>query len=187
MEKNISNQHIKVLADSVSKSVLEGNSEAIRRLKPILYTKCPFSKLDLLGKEIGQSGRSQQQKFFKAFDEIIDCNAMGGFVIVGQALIHLLDKNFEKVMRKSRGYIIRGDVWYVCDIIGERSLGQALVSYFEKKLPWLEDFLRDENRWVRRSVGVSIHYFSKRVLHEPEKTKRLLKLVEPYIGEKQID
>lgn len=187
MGKNISNQYIRVLADSVGKSILEGNSEAIQKLKPILDTKCPFSKLDLLGREIGQFGRSQQQKFFKAFDEIIDHNAMGGFVIVGQALIHFLERNFENVMRKSRGYIIRGDVWYVCDIIGERSLGQALVSYFEKTLPWLENFLRDENRWVRRSVGVSIHYFSKRVLHEPEKTKRLLKLVEPYIGEKQID
>ncbi|MEM2897384.1 MAG: DNA alkylation repair protein [Candidatus Bathyarchaeia archaeon] len=144
-------------------------------------------KLDFLGRQIGQSISHEAQKSFTLFDKIIDRNAMGSFVIVSQALIHFLPNNFDKVMVKSREYIVKGNEWYVCDIFGERSLGQALVDYFDKALPWFKKFLEDENKWVKRSVGVAIHFFSKRILNEPEKTKKLLELIEPYIEERQID
>ncbi|MBU7016143.1 MAG: DNA alkylation repair protein [Theionarchaea archaeon] len=87
-------------------------------------------------------------------------------------------------MEKSREYIIKGDTWYVCDIIGERSLGHALVNSFDKSLPWFKKFLNDENKWVKRSVGAAIHFFSKRVIDQPEKTQLLLDLTEPHIEEK---
>lgn len=184
----LSNKEIKLLSEEVVDLILTGNeAEVIKILKPVLDSKCSFSKLDLLGKEIGKIGANQSQKFFKVFDKIIDYNAMGGFVIVGSALIYFLENNFDEVMKKSCCYIIKGNEWYVCDIIGERSLGHALVGYFNKTLPLLRKFLEDENRWIRRSTGVAIHFFSKRVLDEPEKTKELLKLVEPHIEERQID
>jgi hypothetical protein len=47
--------------------------------------------------------------------------------------------------------------------------------------------LKDENKWVKRSVGVAIHFFSKRLLTEPDKTRRLLDLIESHIEEKQTD
>ncbi|HDM22594.1 MAG: DNA alkylation repair protein [Methanomicrobia archaeon] len=162
-------------------------NRAIEILSPILNTKVSFSKLDLLGKEIGARGYTQAQKFFRAFDEIIDYDAMGGFVIVSQALIYFLGDKFEEVMEKNREYIIKGDKWYVCDIFGERSLGHALVNYFDKTLPYLKKFLEDNNKWIKRSVGVSIHFFSKRVLNDTEKTRKLLELLEPHIEEKQRD
>lgn len=112
---------------------------------------------------------------------------MGSFVVAGQALIKFLPYDFKEVMEKSKEYIIKGNTWYVCDIIGERSIGYALVEYFEETFPWLEKFLRDENKWVKRSAGVAIHFFSKRVLNEPEKTKKLLDLIEPFVEEKQSD
>lgn len=34
---------------------------------------------------------------------------------------------------------------------------------------------------------MAIHFFSKRVLDEPNKTWRLLNLIEPYVEEKQVD
>lgn len=185
---SLSKKEIIQIAGKVVNSTLEGNTEAaFYTLKPILDVKCPFSKLDALGRKIGQADTTEPEKFFELFDRIIDCNAMGGYVIVGRALIHFLQDNFEKVMEKSREYIIKGDAWYVCDIIGERSLGQSLVDYFERTLFWMEKFLKDSNNWVKRSVGVAIHFFSKRVLDEPEKTQMLLDLVEPYIEEKQLD
>ncbi len=185
---HLSKKEIEQIAEKVINSVREKNTEAaFYALKPILDTKCPFSKLDILGRKIGQASTAESRKFFEVFDRIIDYNAMGGFVIVGQALIHFLPENFEKVMEKSREYIIKGDAWYVCDIIGERSLGQSLVDYFDRTLFWMEEFLKDSNRWVKRSVGVVIHFFSKRVPDEPEKTEMLLTLVEPHIEEKQLD
>lgn len=75
----------------------------------------------------------------------------------------------------------------MCDIIGERSIGYSLVNHFDRTTVWLKTFLEDENRWVRRSAGMAIHFFSKRVVAQPEKTRILLKLAEPFIEEKQID
>jgi len=185
---NHTKEQIILLAKKVANYILADSCYmAIWSLKPVLDSRCPFSKLDCLGKEIGQLGSGQKEKFFKAFDEIINYNAMGGFVIVSKALIYFIKDEFETVMRKSREYIIKGDAWYVCDIIGERSLGYALINYFDRTLPWLKQFFEDENKWVKRSAGVSIHFFSKRVLDELEKTKKLLSLLEPYIEEKQID
>lgn len=188
MTKDISNQEIRSLAKEVARLAAAGKSKAVvQKLRCVLDVKCPFSKLDLLGKKIGQAGSNQPQKFFQAFDEIIDYQVMGGFVIVGQALISFLEDNFDEVMVKSREYIIKGNVWYVTDIIGERSIGQALVDYFDKTLPWLEKFLAEENRWVKRSAGTAIHFFTKRVRNQPQKIRKLLELVEPRIEEKQKD
>jgi 3-methyladenine DNA glycosylase AlkD len=188
MTTSFSNATIRRLAWQVVHSVSAANEKgAIKTLTPLLDTKCPFSKLDLLGREIGRAGLSDPPRFFEAFDAIIEYNAMGSFVIVGQALIPFLEGSFDQVMTKSREYIVRGDAWYVCDIIGERSLGQALVDYFGRTLPWLDRLLGDDDKWVKRSVGVAIHFFSKRVLDDPAKTRRLLRLVEPYIEEKQVD
>jgi len=185
----ISKKGIEQLAEKAVDLILSGDSEgALHVLKPVLDVKCPFAKLDTLGRQISKVGtKTDMPKFFETFDRIIDYNAMGGFVIVGQSLIHFLPDAFDKVMEKSREYIIKGDVWYVCDIIGERSLGHALVNHFDTTVPWLKKFLDDDNKWVRRSVGVSIHFFSKRIVDQPEKTKVLLKLIEPYLEEKQID
>ena len=180
-------KEIRELAEKVANLTTSGKSEAVlQALKPVLDFKCPFAKLDTLGQHIGKTSGNPKE-FFETFDRIINYNAMGGFVIVGQALIQFLPNNFKLVMEKSREYIIKGDTWYVCDIIGERSLGHALVNYFDKSLPWFKKFLNDENKWVKRSVGAAIHFFSKRVIDQPEKTRLLLDLTEPHIEEKQID
>lgn len=183
-----SKQQIELLAGNIAGFILTGNiNEAFQTLKPFLDKKCSFPKLDLLGREIGEAGVNQPDKFFEAFDMIVDYKAMGGSVVVGQAMVPFLENRFEKAMQKNREYIVKGNKWYVCNIIGERSLGQALVNYFDKSLPWLEQFLKDENNWVKRSVGVAIHFFSKKVLDEPAKTQKLLSLIEPYVEEKQVD
>ena len=184
---SITRDEIEVLAQKVVSLTASGkNAAALNVLKPSLDVKCPFTKLDMLGRKIGQAGRDNA-KLFETFDTIIEYGAMGGYVIVGQALIEFLPRNFMYVMEKSREYIIKGNVWYVCDIIGERSLGYAVVDYFDKTLSWLEKFLNDECTWVKRSVGVAIHFFSKRVLNQPEKTRMLLNIIEPHIEEKEIN
>jgi 3-methyladenine DNA glycosylase AlkD len=185
---NLSKKEITILAETVISHTLSGG-DVINVLKPVLDSKCPFTALDSIGRRIGKAGADAGDlpTFFATFDRIIEYNAMGSFVIVGQALIWFLLCDFEGVMKKSREYITRGDAWYVCDIIGERSLGHALVDHFDETVPWLKEFLDDETRWVRRSAGVAVHFFSKRVLDRPEKTEILLTVLEPYIEEKQID
>jgi 3-methyladenine DNA glycosylase AlkD len=186
--KDPSRGEIKKLSVTVAASIMEGNNEsAFQMLKPLLDSRASFAKLDLLGRCIGHAGIHCPDEFFEAFDRIISYQAMGGFVIVGRAMISFLEDDFERTMQKSREYIIKGNQWYVCDIIGERSLGQALIDYFERTLPYLRTFLADENRWVRRSTGVAIHFFAKRTRGDPQKAKVLLTLTEPHLEEKQID
>lgn len=165
----------------------ESDNNVFSILQPILDAKCPFRQLDDIGAHIGKALAEKPETLFGLCDTIVEYNAMGGFVIVGHALIEGLPYRFDRVMKKSRKYIIQGDTWYVCDIIGERSIGYAVVNYFDKSVPWLKKFLEDENTWVKRSSGVAIHFFSKRVLSEPEKTKILLQVIEPYLEEKHID
>ncbi len=84
---------------------MDAPTEQIRRLA------------EMITASIGRTSISRPENFFKAFDKIIDYMALGSFVIVGRALERFLDIDFEKTMLKSREYIIKGDKWYVCDII----------------------------------------------------------------------
>lgn len=156
-------------------------------LKPILDSKCPFSKLDLIGKRIGYKLKNFPEIVVKGFDILIQYNKMGSYVISSQGLTELLPEKVDLVMEKSREYILFGDKWYVCDIIGERSIGKSLVNYFDITLPWIGRFLEDESNWIKRTAGVSIHFFSKRVINQKERTLLLLNILEPHIEEKQID
>lgn len=156
-------------------------------LKPLLKSKCSFSKLDKLGSLIGNKAKQNPLRFFETFDCIVESQAMGGFVVVGEALVSVLETDFEASMQKSHEYIIKGATWYVSDIIGERSIGKAVVKHFEQTLPYLEKFLGDENKWVKRSAGVAVHYFAKRVLDNQEKAKVLLDVLAPHIEERQVD
>ena len=82
------------------------------------------------------------------------------------------------------------DVWYGTDILGERMPGPALVSDFQRYLSQLAPWREDPNRWVRRTVGVSVHYWAKRTRGATEHARRaeeLLVFVEPMFGEREMD
>jgi 3-methyladenine DNA glycosylase AlkD len=186
--QDLSPQNLQLLAQQFTKHIQQNQPQAAAdSLKPLLNTKCAFSKLDKLGNLIGTKAKNNTAPFLKAFDCIIESQAMGGFVVVGEALATLLETDFDAVMQKSREYIIKGAAWYVCDIIGERSIGKAVVGHFEQTLPYLSGFLEDENKWVKRSAGVAVHFFAKRILDNPKKAKMLLDVLAPHIEERQVD
>ena len=188
MANNLSNEHILEIADNAVNH-LSNNDYGLflDSLKLILDGKCSFSKLDLIGKIIGHKLKDSPELVVKGFDILIQYNKMGSYVISGQGLTQLLPEHIDLVMEKSSQYIIFGDKWYVCDIIGERSIGKSLVDYFDITVPWIEKFLEDESNWIKRTAGVSIHFFSKRTINQKERTLLLLNILEPHIEEKQID
>ena len=63
---------------------------------------------------------------------------MGGYVIVGQALAAFLEIELEASIDKAKEVIVKGQKWYVCDIVGERVFGQALVFHFGSTIVLLE-------------------------------------------------
>jgi 3-methyladenine DNA glycosylase AlkD len=188
MKDSISRGYILEIVDKAIINLSNNNLDAFfDSFRPLLEKKCPFSKLDLIGKTLGLHLKKKPELLIKGFDMLIESNKMGSYVIVSQGLFQLMPENLDLIMEKSRQYIIYGDKWYVCDIFGERSIGMSLVNHFDITLPWIEKYLQDENKWIRRSAGVSIHFFSKRILDQKERTIILLNILEPHIEEKQID
>lgn len=156
---------------------------ALETLDPLLTTKIDFTTLDLVGQLLGEWGREEPQKLLAFFDRLVETRKMGGYVIAGHGLIAINDVDLPLSFARSRRYIVRGDAWYVVDIIGERPLGHGLLVYFDEAVGLLEDFVEDTNPWVRRSVGVAVHFFAKRVRDDPVRIRRLLALLAPQIEE----
>ena len=156
---------------------------ALEALNPLLAAKTPFPILDLVGQILGESGKGEPQKLLAFFDRLVETRAMGGYVIAGQGLIAINDVDLKLSFAKAREYIIQGDAWYVVDIIGERPLGHGLITHFDEAVGLLEGFAGDANPWVRRSVGVAVHFFTKRVRDDPARIERLLALLAPLVEE----
>lgn len=178
-----------------ARTVAERCVEAINRedreglwnvLNPVLDAKVPFPLLDEMGRVLGEAGKLEPQKYFVVFDEIVATAKMGGYVIIGQALAVFLETELEASIRKATEIIAEGKKWYVCDIVGERVLGQALVARFESAVSLLEQMTVVEDQGVRRSIGVAVHFFAKRSPEDIERMKRLLSLLSLLVEDKRV-
>jgi 3-methyladenine DNA glycosylase AlkD len=114
----------------------------------------------------------------------------GGWVVIGSALGKQLERDLSGAFARCRVFIINADVWYATDILGERVPGPALVADFQASLELLASWREDANRWVRRSIGVAVHFWSKRsrgAAEDAVRAKALLAFLEPLFGEWDMD
>jgi 3-methyladenine DNA glycosylase AlkD len=178
-----------------ARNIAEKCGEAINRddqegfwsvLNPVLDAKVPFPLLDEIGKRLGESGKLDKTRYFRVFDEIVATEKMGGYVIVGQALAQFLETELEASIRKAKEIITAGKMWYVCDIVGERVFGQALVAHFESAVSILERMASLEEPEVRRSIGVAVHFFTKRRPEDAEMLRQLLPFLSLLIEDKRV-
>lgn len=151
-------------ADKVGKRVAvlveqDRAAEACALLAPVLAQRTPFRLLDRIGSVVGTGPVPTVDALL---DLIAGDRTEGGWVIIASALRQQLGCNLSGAIGRARAYIIEADIWYGADILGERVPGPALVDHFERALPLLELWREDANRWVRRAVGVAIHFWAKR-------------------------
>lgn len=180
-------KEVEELAQKVNLSIEANNIQnAYAILEPILLVKTPFRYLDIIGESIGVNCPNRLEAYLSFWDEVSKNREMGGYVVVGQALIALLRTNPSLCFRKAVEYLIEGDEWYVCDIIGERVMGHALTNYYESTFDLFDELVNHDNPWVRRSVGVAVHYFAKRCREEEKKAIELMNLLEPQLLEKDL-
>jgi hypothetical protein len=98
-----------------------------------------------------------------AFLEVIAAGRTeGGWVIIASALKGQLGRDLPGAFARCRHYIIVADVWYAADILGEGVVGEALVSSFQPALDQISPWREDADPWVRRAVGVAVHFWAKR-------------------------
>jgi 3-methyladenine DNA glycosylase AlkD len=158
-------------------------------LIPTLEKRTSFNMLDIIGEEIGKRVLTNKSKYLEFFDLLSGKKLMGGYVVIAKALTVLLQDDCRECFEKVKRYMIEGDEWYVCDIFGERVLGSAIIDYYEKTRPLFQEFIYDDNHWVKRSVGVAAHLFAKKCRgnkRDDKKAAEIVELLTPQICERDI-
>lgn len=161
--------------------------EAHQVLAPVLAAKTPFRLLDYIGKAVGTGPLPAVNAFL---ERIAVDKPMGGWVVIASALGQQLDRDMAGAFARCRTCIVAADNWYAPDILGERVPGPALVSSFQPTLELLTPWRDDDNRWVRRAVGVTVHFWAKRVHGASEyaaQAETLLRFLEPMFEEQDVD
>lgn len=156
-------------------------------LSPVLAARTPFRLLDRIGAAIGAGPMPAVNVFL---ERIAADKTEGGWVVIGSALGRQLDRDMAGAFARCRTLVGMADVWYVPDILGERVPGPALLTDFQLALALLAPWREDPNRWVRRTVGVSVHFWAKRSRGAPERTaqaKALLAFLDPMFEEWDMD
>jgi hypothetical protein len=156
-------------------------------LAPILAARTPFPHLGRIGEAVGAGPLKPVNAFL---EQIAAEKTEGGWVVIGAALGRQLDRDPAGAFSRCRNYIIAADVWYGADILSERVPGPALVVDFERSLTLLAPWRADANRWVRRAVGVGLHFWAKRSRGAAEhagQAEELLGFIEPMFEEWDMD
>jgi 3-methyladenine DNA glycosylase AlkD len=162
-------------------------TQAYTLLAPVLAARTPFPISGRIGAAIGAEPLPAVNAFL---DKIAGYKTEGGWVVIASALGQQLDRDPTGAFDRCRKYVISADVWYTPDILGERVPGPSLLADFPATLSLLDPWRQDENRWVRRTVGVAVHFWAKRSLGRPEtcpQATKLLDFLEPMFEEQDVD
>lgn len=176
------------LGKQVASLVQTGPPEAAYALlSPILARRTPFRLLGRIGEAVGAGPLPAVNAFL---EQIAAAKIEGGWVVIGTALGRQLTRDPAGAFARCRAFVIAADIWYGADILGERVPGPALVADFRPSLGLLSPWREDENRWLRRTIGVTVHFWAKRSRGAAEHTAQaeaLLAFLEPMFEEWDMD
>lgn len=130
--------------------------------RQLLKQKIRFPLLELASLKLYETLPGKKQP--EITDKIFYLHEIGSSVIAGILLQQRLSEHFQQSISKAVEYIIAGDKWYVCDIVGERVIGFALLNNPELAVPVLKKLSGHPDKWIVRSVGVATHYAVKKGL-----------------------
>ena len=180
-------QDADAIASKAEALIREGNVEkACDILDPLAFGRTKFPILDRMGTRLGEADLGNAA-FLEALDRMISRRSVGYYVIVGSALAQRLGSNMATCLEKTAEYIAIGENWAKCDSIAERVWGQALVTNFPRAYKYLARMRDHDNRWIRRAIGVAVHFFAKRKPTATAELGMLLVLLAPGLGERNRD
>jgi 3-methyladenine DNA glycosylase AlkD len=160
--------------------------DALHLLDPLAFGRARFPILDHVGVRLGQASLGNAA-FLEVLDRMISRGSVGYYVIAGSALAQQLGSNSTTCLEKTTQYIVIGDDWAKCDTLAERVWGRALLQDFAQAYSYLTKMRTNDNRWIRRTVGIAVHYFAKRRPAATPQLRRLLVLLAPMLGERNPD
>lgn len=153
----------------------EGLDECLHELETlILSQKVKFPLLEYCAHEFYKRLPSNEHILF--CDKIQALKTEGGNVILGIMLQKRLDNHFVESINKATEYIADADIWYVCDIIGERVYGYSLLHTPDITIPEFNRLSKHQTNWVIRALGAGTHYAIKKGL-EVNHVKTIFRLL----------
>jgi hypothetical protein len=161
--------------------------EAKALLGPILLERVHFYHLEKIGSPIGKMNSSIS---IPCLEWIAKQQAEGGWVIIAAALKEWLPERIDNAFYLCQKFIKQADVWYAADIFGERVPGPALLLDFNGAINFLSPWRSDLNAWIRRTVGVAVHFWAKRTRGEIKYIRDaeiLLSFMEELFSENEIN
>ncbi|MBL0684946.1 DNA alkylation repair protein [Aquimarina mytili] len=143
----------------------KGLTECVNELHDlVLNRKVRFPLLEFCAKTLYQEIFEDEHIDF--CDQIEALHTEGGNVILGIMLQIRLKDSFKQSIEKATEYVSNADIWYVCDIIGERVFGYALLHWPSKTIPEIKRLSSHSSNWVIRSLGAGVHYAIKKGLDQ---------------------
>jgi len=172
------------IASLVEKGEIAG---AYALLSPVLAERTKFDMLRLIGVPVGNGSLDPTNVFL---ERIAAEQSEGGWVVIASALEAQLDRDPFGAIDRAHKYIILGDIWYAADIMGEGVIGEALISDFSSTLDLISPWRVDTNRWIRRAIGISAHFWAKRSQGEEQfepMAETMLDFLDPMFDEWEMD
>lgn len=118
-----------------------------------------------------------EEEFHIIFCDLVEARKLeGGNVILGSLLQLRMEFHYENSISKAAEYISKAHIWYVCDIIGERVFGHALLHHYSNAIQDYKKLINNSNHWLLRSLGAGAHLAIKWNL-EKEKVKEVFEIL----------
>jgi len=138
MEKMTSKVRVREILEQAKQSWEQQGQDALLVViyEGLLKKKVSFPLLEFAAKEMALWIPEDEQLY--VMDILVATKEMGSYVLAGMMLQLRLPLYLEESIQRACAYIVGGDQWYVCDIVGERVLGHALLTYPEKNNPFIE-------------------------------------------------
>jgi hypothetical protein len=162
-------------------------SKADDLLLPFLQKKTSFAMLDVIGVRLG-NGPVEPVNIY--LETLAQRKMMGGWVVIASAQRSQLAVDLPGAFQRCEAFTRLSSTWYGVDIFGERVPGPALMIDFDRAVELIKPWRNDPDRWIRRMVGVAVHYWAKQAHGKDqycEKVSYLLTLLEPMFSERNID
>ena len=140
----------------------------------ILAEKVKFPLLEFCGEQFYDLLPEREHLLF--CDQVHALRTEGGNVILGIVLQKRLTNNFDESLEKATHYVSQADIWYVCDIIGERVYGYSLLQNPTATIAAINQLSDHPTNWVIRALGAGMHYAIKKGLSR-EHVKTLFKIL----------
>lgn len=122
-------------------------------------------------------GHLSYQQVNELMDLMAEARHISCYPVIGKLLQFELKEDLVNTYDQAIKHIIKGDEWYVCDIISERVFGEGTLRYFDKSLTLLTEMGDHDNFWIQRSIGIASHYATKKKLAKQEVEKLWLLMI----------